>query len=137
MGARFSFAVILVFGLAVAAGVAAARSQSHTVGVPPTPIIAPTPFPTPQASHVNIVDDPARAPAGQYQPTVFTVHVGHKVTWTNLSSQDHTATADNGAFNTDVLASGKSSHWTPKKPGAYSYSCFIHPDMRGTIIVQP
>jgi plastocyanin len=137
MGARFSFAVILVFGLAVVAGVAAARSQSQTVAGPPTPISTPTPFPTPGASHINIAADPSRAPAGQYQPVVYTAHVGQKLTWTNLAGGDHTATADNGAFNTDVLQSGKSASWTPRKPGTYPYSCFIHPDMRGTVIVQP
>ena len=71
-----------------------------------------------------------------FSPTALTVKVGDKVTWTNQDSAGHSATADDGSFDTGVLAQGRSGSVTFSKPGTYTYHCSVHPTMKGTIIVE-
>jgi hypothetical protein len=137
MGPRFSLAVVAVLGIAVVVGVWAGRSQSPSSAAPVAPSPLPTPMPTAAPGHVDILPDPSGSSGGMYSPDVFTTHVGTKVTWTNRDSAAHTATADNGAFNTDVLAAGESASWTPTRPGTFTYSDYLNSDMHGTIVVRP
>ena len=71
-----------------------------------------------------------------YSPETLTVKVGDTVTWTNQDSAGHSATADDGSFDTGVLAKGQSGSVTFDKAGTYTYYCSVHPRMKGTIIVQ-
>jgi LPXTG-motif cell wall-anchored protein len=64
-----------------------------------------------------------------------TVHVGDAITWTNDGPSAHTATANDGSFNTGTLNRGQSASHTFTQPGTYSYICTIHPFMHGTIVV--
>ena len=71
-----------------------------------------------------------------FSPATLTVKVGDKVTWTNKDSAAHSATADDGSFDTGVLQNGESGSVTFSKPGTYTYHCSIHPMMKATIVVQ-
>jgi plastocyanin len=71
-----------------------------------------------------------------FNPKELTVPVGTTVTWTNLDSVAHTATADAGAFNSGNLNPGQSFSFQFDKPGTYVYNCSYHPSMQGTIIVK-
>ncbi|HEU4736017.1 MAG TPA: cupredoxin family copper-binding protein [Solirubrobacterales bacterium] len=70
-----------------------------------------------------------------YDPDPVTVQVGGKVTWLNQDSAPHTATADDGSFDTGTLEEGKLGSESFKQAGTYGYFCEIHPDMRGTVEV--
>lgn len=70
-----------------------------------------------------------------YDPDPVTIEEGGKVIWQNEDSAPHTATADNGSFDTGMLEEGKRGSETFKEPGTYSYICSIHPDMTGTVEV--
>jgi LPXTG-motif cell wall-anchored protein len=70
-----------------------------------------------------------------FTPASITIHVGDTVTWVNNGPSAHTATANNGAFNTGVLQKGHSASHTFTKAGTYSYICSIHPFMHGTVVV--
>lgn len=70
-----------------------------------------------------------------YQPDPVTVQVGGKVIWQNEDTAPHTATADDGSFDTGTLEQGKLKSETFKQAGTYPYFCEIHPDMRGTVEV--
>jgi LPXTG-motif cell wall-anchored protein len=70
-----------------------------------------------------------------FTPASVTVHVGDKVEWVNNGPSAHTATADNGSFNTGVLQKGQSASVTFHSPGTFSYHCAIHPFMHGTVVV--
>ncbi len=70
-----------------------------------------------------------------YEPDPVTIEEGGKVTWINRDSAPHTATADDGSFDTGTLEEGKLKSETFKEPGTYPYFCEIHPDMRGTVEV--
>lgn len=71
-----------------------------------------------------------------FKPATVTIPVGASVTWTNLDDDPHTATADNGAFDSKGLAKGDTFTFQFTKPGTYSYHCTVHPFMKATIIVQ-
>ncbi len=70
-----------------------------------------------------------------FSPASLEVAVGTTVTWTNQNSAPHTATADDGSFDTGQLAQGQSGSVTFDTAGTFAYFCAIHPNMRGTITV--
>jgi plastocyanin len=70
-----------------------------------------------------------------FTPATITIHVGDTVTWTNHGPSAHTATADNGSFNTGVLQKGHSASHTFTTAGTVTYICSIHPFMHGTVVV--
>jgi plastocyanin len=71
----------------------------------------------------------------QFTPATVTIHVGDTVTWINHGPSAHTATANNGSFNTGVLQKGHSASHTFTTAGTFSYICSIHPFMHGTVVV--
>jgi len=70
-----------------------------------------------------------------YQPDPVVVQTGGKVIWQNEDAAPHTATADDGSFDTGTIEQGKIGSETFKETGSYPYFCEIHPDMRGTVEV--
>ena len=70
-----------------------------------------------------------------YDPDPVTVEAGGKVIWQNMDAEPHTATADDGSFDTGNLEEGKLKSESFKEPGTYTYFCEIHPDMKGTVEV--
>lgn len=70
-----------------------------------------------------------------YGPDPVTVQAGGKVIWLNQDTAPHTATADDGSFDTGVLERGKLKAETFKQAGTYTYFCEIHPTMHGTVEV--
>ena len=65
----------------------------------------------------------------------MTVNVGDTVTWHNSGQAPHTATANDGSFDTGTVNSGGSASHTFNSPGTFSYICTIHPNMKGTVRV--
>jgi plastocyanin len=81
--------------------------------------------------------DPADAISDfKFTPGTLTVHVGDTVTWTNDGPTNHTATADDGSFNTGTLKKGQSASHTFTKAGTFAYICAIHPFMKGKVVVE-
>jgi plastocyanin len=71
----------------------------------------------------------------KFAPASTSVHVGDTITWTNQDIAPHTATANDGSFNTGSLSQGKSGSHTFTKAGSFAYICSIHPSMKGTVTV--
>ena len=76
----------------------------------------------------------------KFQPATVTVHEGETVEWKNDDIVPHTATADgNGEkpiFDSGNIQTGAAwRHVAPQK-GTYSYSCTLHPNMHGKLIVE-
>jgi len=71
-----------------------------------------------------------------FNPPNATVAPGTTVTWVNNDQAPHTATANNGAFDSGTLQPGQSYSFTFDKPGTYAYHCNIHPDMTATVTVS-
>jgi plastocyanin len=85
--------------------------------------------PPPLEASVTLIDE-------SFQPPALEVAVGATVVWENIDGDDdHTVTADDGAFNSGVMPAGTSFEHTFESPGTYPYFCAIHPEMVGTISV--
>lgn len=72
----------------------------------------------------------------RFEPGNLEVAVGAQVTWTNFDSAPHTASANDGSWDTGILNEGGSGTVTFAKPGEYLYYCKVHPDMKARILVR-
>jgi plastocyanin len=73
----------------------------------------------------------------RFKPAQITIKRGTRVRWINKDSTAHTATANNGtSFDSGRLGPGERYTHTFRRAGKKPYHCEIHPDMRGTIIVE-
>jgi len=123
--------VALLAGLALWAG---CGGDSSTPNAPTTP--TPPTSSTPADVTVTIV---AMNGAQSFSPNPVTVRVGQTVAWRNNSNDamTHTATADQGGFNTGLVSSGATSApIAMSTAGTFGYHCTPHPTMRGTVVVQ-
>jgi plastocyanin len=119
--------IVAAFGLSACGG--GDDSDTSTVTEPAASgKAAPPGGEAPRAEKVEIADF-------AYDPDPVTVQVGGKVTWLNQDSAPHTATAEDGSFDTGTLEEGKLKSETFKQAGTYEYICQIHPDMHGTVEV--
>jgi plastocyanin len=89
----------------------------------------PTPAPS-QAPNEPFVDNYT------FVPGTVTIRAGTRVTWTNRDQVKHTISATNAAFS-GMLSQGASASLTFNTVGTFTYFCAIHPQMRGTVVVQP
>jgi plastocyanin len=71
-----------------------------------------------------------------FSPSVITVKVGTKVTWTNKDDVHHTVTADSGTGPASSdFGQGQTYSYTYTKAGTFTYHCVLHPYMHGTVVV--
>jgi plastocyanin len=61
---------------------------------------------------------------------------GTQITWTNGDDIPHTVVGGDQAFKSKVLGTGEKFTSTASKPGTYPYSCSIHPNMTGKVVVE-
>jgi plastocyanin len=73
----------------------------------------------------------------KFVPATIAVKSGARVTIANRDTTTHTATADNGSFDTGNIDPGASKAVTISKGGRFAYHCSIHPFMHGVIVAQP
>ena len=71
-----------------------------------------------------------------FRPTKFAVAKGTKITITNADAAQHTLSARDDSFSTPVLDPGKRATITLGKAGTFAFSCKIHPNMNGTVVVK-
>jgi plastocyanin len=70
-----------------------------------------------------------------FDPAQLNVAPGTTVRFVNNDTEPHTATADNGLFDTGVLQPGSSFEVFLDGSGTVPYHCELHPDMKGTVVV--
>src|SRR5918998_4022759 len=68
-----------------------------------------------------------------FGPARVTVAVGETVTWTFQDATAHTATSDQGFFNTGLASSGETRTVRFRSAGTYPYHCTPHPHMTGRV----
>jgi plastocyanin len=84
---------------------------------------------------VNMVDGPGDATkVWKFEPAEITVPAGTNVIWRNTGDQPHTATADDGSFDSGNLSNGKAFSQVISK--SVTYKCTPHPWMTGKITVS-
>ena len=72
-----------------------------------------------------------------YDPTTVAVDVGDVIEWKNVDIYQHTVTDVNRkAFNSGMIAPGKSWSYKATKRGTFNYFCTLHPNMTGKFIVR-
>jgi plastocyanin len=77
----------------------------------------------------------------EFLPRAITIPAGTTVEWINDERAKHTATADDGLFDSGDQDLGVSYEYTFAEPGTYPYFCRYHGDvdgvgMAGTIVVE-
>ncbi len=117
--------------------------RASALSPPLAAIAASIPLRTNGRSAVPRLAPPAAAAAGvpativdfEFRPAALTVGIGDTVTWFNQGPTIHTATSDQGVWDTGVLSRGQSGSFTFRSAGTFPYHCTIHPFMRGTVTV--
>jgi plastocyanin len=80
----------------------------------------------------------------RFDPAKLSVPTGSAILVANVGGKPHTLTADNGAFDTGVIApgpgagqfAGRNTTFTVDKPGIFAFHCEIHPkQMKGVLTV--
>ena len=72
-----------------------------------------------------------------FGPQTLTVKAGTTVTWTNKGDIPHGIASDNNAFaKSKALDTDDSYSFTFTTPGTYQYFCYVHPFMKGTVVVE-
>ncbi len=127
-----TLAICTLAGLGAALALFLPAKQTSTTA-PAEPVAAQpepaTPAATPAAQVVNI--------EGFSFGGATVVQPGEQITVSNLDGASHTMTANDGSFDTGLIAGGASATLTmPTAPGTYQYFCSLHPSMVSTITVQ-
>jgi plastocyanin len=132
MKTRPSSAHIALAALASLTILASACGDSNSSN-PTTPSPTPSPGPSPAAALVTVF-----ITNSVYAPNPMTVSVGQSVNWKNNDSIEHSATFDNGIYESGNIPP-LSAHDVPlpmTTRGTFTYHCRIHAGMKGTIVVQ-
>jgi plastocyanin len=98
----------------------------------PAETTAPAESTTPASNSTTTVDIRDHA----FNPAQLNVAPGTTVRFGNNDTEPHTATADNGLFDTGVLQPGSSFDVFLDGSGTVAYHCELHPDMKGSIVVD-
>jgi plastocyanin len=128
----FLVSALLLTGFALAACGSSSNTSSETEAEP-TATTAPAEAPAAGGALERSVK--VEIANFEYSPDPVRVEAGGKVIWQNEDSVAHTATADDGSFDTGEIEEGKLKSESFKQPGTFTYHCEIHPQMHGTIEV--
>ena len=71
-----------------------------------------------------------------FEPALLEVDAGTTVTWTNTGNAPHTATADDGTFDSGQLENGDTFSHTFDTAGTVAYHCEFHKQMVATVVVN-
>ncbi len=113
-------------------------NASTSEAAPATPAsVAAATTPAPAAvTTVQMVEPQPAALSWGFSPDTVTVKVGDSIKWTNSATLQHTATADDGSFDTGLVDPGQGATVTFNNAGTFTYHCTPHPWMKATVVVQ-
>lgn len=74
--------------------------------------------------------------AWTFEPKELDVTLGATVTFTNTGNEVHTATSDDGTFDTGTLNPGDAKTVMFHEAGTFAYHCSLHPWMQGQVVVS-
>lgn len=70
-----------------------------------------------------------------FDPSTIQVAAGTEVVWTNRDPTEHTVTADDGSFDSGPVAANGTFSVKLDRSGSVTYTCVIHPTMKGSVQV--
>jgi len=85
--------------------------------------------------HPRVTVERVRMIDNVYRPKKVTVVRGTRIRWVNRGLASHTATANSGAWDSGLVASGDTWARTFRKAGTFRYHCTLHSAMTGVIVV--
>lgn len=93
----------------------------------PAPTPPPAPGPTSRSGKAQ-ASASASVSIGDnfFSPASVSIAVGDTVNWSNNGQAQHSATADDGSFDTGVFGPGASRSHTFTRAGTFSYYCTVH-----------
>lgn len=106
------------------------RHRPHVRSAKTSSAPKPSPTVTAAVSSTVVIKD------YDFTPTSVTIDEGDTVTWRNDGPTTHTATSDDGTFDTGPLAKGSTGQYRFEKAGTYAYHCTPHPQMKATVVVK-
>jgi plastocyanin len=117
---------------------AAAPTGPEPTQPPSTPAEAPTPTEEPAAAPLTFEIDMLDF---TYSELSLEIPAGSTILWSNAGAFKHSATADDGSWDTGLLDPNGVASITYDKPGVYPYYCTLHGapggvGMAGTITVR-
>lgn len=71
-----------------------------------------------------------------FDPARVEILVGDSIIWANADLAPHTATAEDGAWDTGTLDKDGRGRITFETPGEHPYFCAYHPHMKGKVVVR-
>ena len=71
-----------------------------------------------------------------FEPSELTVKVGQSVTWRNEDDAKHDAFSEEAGLDTADIGKGDTATFQPDEAGTIEYICSIHPQMKGTLVVE-
>ncbi len=101
----------------------------------PAPTGTPSPPPPPAPSATAAVKAVGSDPFS-FSPSSLSIRAGTRVSFTNQSPEDHTFSANGGAFESGVIAPGQSWTFNFASRGSFPYFCRLHPYMTASIAVS-
>jgi plastocyanin len=119
----YQFLVVAVF-LALLGG---CKSNSSSYSSPTAPATTTPPPSTPNAVAIQNF---------AFGPASLTITKGATVTWKNNDNVPHTATSDDGSWDTGNIAPGGSKSLSFANAGSFAYHCTVHSMMKATLVVQ-
>src|SRR5215208_2705568 len=120
---------VLAFAAIVAAQPAVVPADTTTT---PAESTTPTESTTPDPNSTTTVEIRNNA----FIPAQLNIAPGTTVTFVNREDVPHTATSDNKLFDSGELAPGASYPVVLDGAGTATYHCYLHPEMRGSIVVD-
>jgi plastocyanin len=99
----------------------------------PAPLATASPTPAPpliEAAQVEIL-----IAEFVVEPSALTIYAGTTVIWVNTDAARHILRADQREFDSGALLFGDTFSYTFTTPGEYHYSCPVHNDLEGRIVV--
>lgn len=72
----------------------------------------------------------------QFKPVVVRANVGDTIVWNNMDLVPHTVTASDKSFDSGQIGANGAWSLHLTKQGEIHYTCTIHPQMSGTLVVE-
>lgn len=90
----------------------------------------------PAAAHAEAETHTVIIEGMKFVPETLTVKSGDSVVWANKDLFPHTATSEEGGFDSQQIAANESWRHTFGKKGEFPYVCTLHPTMKAAITVK-
>lgn len=131
-GGKFALVGLMLFGAAMLFPVSLGRADATFTPVRLQAAVTPSPSPTPQPTPTPF---PVTIDKDGFHPPNIRIAPAMSVTWTNVDTVQHTATAADGTWDTGPIDRGHSATLQFFQVGKWEYVCGFKPMLRAMLTV--